>query len=158
MKRMKPQVSQQAKNYLRTRVMTATREQLQMMLFDGAVRFAQQARAALEKQDFETSYNMLTRTQHIVLELNRSLNHKEDPELCGKLAALYNFTYKKLVMANLKRDIVPLDEAIRILNHQRETWALLMEQIARQRAAEAASKIDIPAPSAKMEAMISVRG
>lgn len=155
---MKPQVSQQAKNYLRTRVMTATREQLQMMLFDGAVRFAQQARAALEKQDFETSYNMLTRTQHIVLELNRSLNHKEDPELCGKLAALYNFTYKKLVMANLKRDIVPLDEAIRILNHQRETWALLMEQIARQRAAEAASKIDIPAPSAKMEAMISVRG
>ena len=48
----------------------------------------QQARAALERKDFETSYNMLTRTQHIVLELNRSLNHKEDPELCGKLAAL----------------------------------------------------------------------
>lgn len=155
---MKPQVSQQAKNYLRTRVMTATREQLQMMLFDGAVRFAQQARAALEKNDFETSHAMLTRTQHIVLELNRALNHKQDPELCGKLAALYNFTYKKLVLANLKRDIVPLDEAIRILNYQRETWALLMEQIAKQKAAEVASKIDVPAPSAKMEAMISLKG
>jgi flagellar protein FliS len=155
---MKPQVSQQAKNYLRTRVMTATREQLQMMLFDGAVRFASQARAALEKKDFETSYNMLTRTQHIVLELNRTLNHKEDPELCGKLAALYNFTYKKLVLANLTRDVVPLDEALGILNHQRETWALLMEQIAKQKAGEAASKIDMPEPNAKMEAMISVRG
>jgi flagellar protein FliS len=154
---MKPQVSQQAKNYLRTRVMTATREQLQMMLFDGAVRFARQARAALEKADFETSYNMLTRTQHIVLELNRSLKHNEDPELCGKLAALYNFTYKKLVLANLQRNVEPLDEAIGILNHQRETWALLMDQIAKQKAGEAASRIDMPAPSAKMEAMISLK-
>jgi flagellar protein FliS len=155
---MKPQVSQQAKNYLRTRVMTATREQLQMMLFDGAVRFAQQARVALEKKDFELSYTNLTRTQHIVLELNRALKHKEDPELCGKLAALYNYVYKQLVMANLQRDIVPLDDAIKLLTYQRDTWALLMEQIARQKAGEVASTIDMPAPSAKMEAMISIKG
>ena len=155
---MNPQVSQQAKNYFRTRVMTATREQLQMMLFDGAVRFARQARAALENKDFETSYNMLTRTQHIVMELNRALSHKENPELCGKLAALYNFIYKQLVMANLHRDINPLDEAIELLNYQRDTWALLMEQIARQKAGEVASQIDVPPPNAKMEAMISVRG
>ena len=155
---MKPQVSQQAKNYLRTRVMTATREQLQMMLFDGAVRFAQQARIALENKDYESSYTNLTRTQHIVLELNRALKHKEDPELCGKLASLYNYTYKQLVLANLKRDIVPLDDALKILIHQRETWALLMDQLAKQKAGEAAAKIDMPEPSAKMEAMISVRG
>jgi flagellar protein FliS len=155
---MKPQVSQQAKNYLRTRVMTATREQLQMMLFDGAVRFAQQARAALEKKDFEASYTNLTRTQHIVLELNRSLRHREDPELCGKLAALYNFIYKQLVLANLNRDIEPLDEAIKLLLYQRDTWALLMEKLAKLKAGEVASKIDMPAPNAKMEAMISVKG
>ena len=50
------------------------------------------------------------------------------------------------------------DEALGILNHQRETWALLMEQIAKQKAADAAAKIDMPGPNAKMEAMISVRG
>jgi flagellar protein FliS len=154
---MKPQVSQQAKNYLRTRVMTATREQLQMMLFDGALRFAQQARIALEMKNFEASYTNLTRTQHIVLELNRSLRHSENPELCGKLAALYNYVYKQLVLANLQRDIAPLDDAIKLLNYQRETWALLMEQIAKQKAGEAASRIDMPAPNAKMEAMISVK-
>ena len=37
-----------AQNYLRMRVMTATPEQLQMMLYDGAIRFAEQGRAALE--------------------------------------------------------------------------------------------------------------
>ena len=155
---MKPQVSQQAKNYLRTRVMTATREQLQMMLFDGAVRFAHQARAALEKKDFEASYTNLTRTQHIVLELNRSLRHQEDPELCGKLAALYNFIYKQLVLANLNRDIEPLEEAIKLLMYQRDTWALLMEKLAKQKTGEVAPKNDMPAPNAKMQAMISVKG
>lgn len=34
-----------------TRVFTATPEQLQMMLYDGAIRFAEQARPALEKKD-----------------------------------------------------------------------------------------------------------
>ncbi|MDB5290844.1 MAG: Flagellar protein FliS, partial [Phycisphaerales bacterium] len=36
---MNPQAAQ---NYLRTRVLTATPEQLQMMLYDGAIRFAEQ--------------------------------------------------------------------------------------------------------------------
>jgi flagellar secretion chaperone FliS len=155
---MKPQVSAHAKNYLRTRVMTATREQLQMMLFDGAVRFAQQARNALEKKDFETSHNTLTRAQRIVTELITTLDHKQDPELCGKLTALYNYTFKKLVQANLRRDIKPLDEALKILTYQRDTWALLMEQIAKQKAGEMASDIDVPPPSSRMEASISVRG
>ena len=32
---------QGAQNYLRTQVLTATPEQLQMMLYDGAIRFAE---------------------------------------------------------------------------------------------------------------------
>ena len=42
---------QAAANYLRTKVLTATPEQLQLMLYDGAIRFTEQARAALEKKD-----------------------------------------------------------------------------------------------------------
>ena len=38
---------QAAQNYLRTKVLTATPEQLQLMLFDGAIRFAEQAKPAL---------------------------------------------------------------------------------------------------------------
>ena len=39
---------QPANQYLRTKVLTATPEQLQMMLFDGALRLAEQARLALQ--------------------------------------------------------------------------------------------------------------
>ena len=55
--------NQVAQNYLRTKIFTATPEQLQLMLYDGAIRFSEQARVALQKKDFETSFNCLTRTR-----------------------------------------------------------------------------------------------
>src|SRR5271170_2376372 len=94
-----------AQNYLRTRVMTATPEQLQMMLFDGAIRFGEQARIALEQKNWEVSYNMISRMQKILTELNSSLKHDIFPELCGKLAGLYNYAFRKLVEASVKHKV-----------------------------------------------------
>src|SRR5881392_4256736 len=110
-----------AQNYLRTKVLTATPEQLQLMLYDGAIRFAEQAKLALEKKDFEGSYNGISRAQKILAELASSLKHDLAPELCGKLAALYNFAYRKLLDANIDHRIDALDEALNVLRFQRET-------------------------------------
>src|ERR1700742_3742680 len=74
---------QAAQNYLRTRVLTATPEQLQLMLYDGALRFGEQARLALEKKNFEDSYNNITKVQKILTELSGTLKHDLAPELCG---------------------------------------------------------------------------
>lgn len=152
---MNPQAAQ---HYLRTRVLTATPEQLQMMLYDGAIRFGEQARAALEKKDFEASFTMITKVQKIVVELQTSMKHDVYPELCGKLAALYNYAYRKLVEANTRHTIASLDDALNILRYQRETWALLMDRLGKQKAGAAAARIDMPTPSARMEAMFSVQG
>lgn len=149
---------QGAQSYLKTRVFTATPEQLQMMLYEGAIRFAEQARPALEKKDWETSYNMISRAQRIITELNTSLKHDISPELCGNLAALYNYVFRKLIEANVEHKIEALDEAIKILRYQRETWALLLEQLGRQKAGNAAKALDIPAPSPRMETSISMQG
>src|SRR5689334_8248311 len=81
-RRMNPQAAQ---NYLRTRVMTATPEQLQMMLYDGAIRFAEQAKAALVAEDYEKSYQAIARVQKIITELSCGLKHDVLPELCEKL-------------------------------------------------------------------------
>jgi len=71
--RQPPQVSPQsaaaqntAQNYLRAKVFTATPEQLQLMLYDGAIRFSEQARAAMDKKDYEASYNGISRAQKII--------------------------------------------------------------------------------------------
>ena len=149
---------QEAQQYLRTNVLTATPEQLQMMLFDGAIRFCEQGRIALEKKTFEQSHQALTQAQAIVNQLVCALKPTVNPELCDKLKALYVFAYKRLVDANLHHNIQSLDEALNVLKYQRRTWALLMEKLGKQKAAEAATKIDMPAPDERMEARISMQG
>src|SRR5687767_6770717 len=116
---MNPQAAQ---NYLRTRVMTATPEQLQMMLYDGAIRFAEQGKAALDAGDFEKSYQSISRVQKILTEVSCGLKHDVLPELCEQLSALYSYVYRRLIEANTKRDAAALDEAIGLLKYQRETW------------------------------------
>lgn len=152
---MNPQAAQ---NYLRTKVLTATPEQLQLMLFDGALRFSHQARQALAEKNFEQSYTLLSRVQKIVTELNSSLKHDVYPELCGKLASLYNYAYRKLIEANVDHKVESLDEAIKVLGYQRETWALLLQNMAQKKAGAAATKLDMPSPDSRMEATISMQG
>ena len=127
---------------LKTRVMTATPEELHLMLYDGAVKFANQARDAIDARNIEDSYNLLVRAQNIVLELLSGLKHDLAPELCSKQAALYNFIYRRLVDANLHKDVSGIDDAIKILNYCRETWTLLIEKISEQKAPAARADAD----------------
>ena len=149
---------QAAQNYLRTKVLTATPEQLQMMLYDGAIRFCEAARAALVEKNWESSYNNISRAQKIILEMNCSLKHDVDPDLCAKLAALYTYAYRNLVDANINHEAGSLDEALRILRYQRDTWAMLMDKLGKEKAARVANRLDLPAPSERMEASISLQG
>lgn len=150
--------NQFAQNYLRTKVLTATPEQLQLMLYDGAIRFSEQAKVALTEKKYDQSYDLLSRTQKIIAELISSLKPDVAPDLCGKLSGLYNFVYRKLVEANVDHKIDALDEALSILRYQRETWALLLDKLGKTKAAAAALKLEVPAPNARMEASISMQG
>ena len=148
-----------ANSYLRTKVMTATPEQLQMMLYDGAIRFCEQARVALNEKNWEQSYNLITRVQKIVMEMICALKHDVSPELCSRLAALYNFAYRKLIEANVDHNVGALEEALEVLRYQRETWGMLLDQLGKQKAAAVAKSIvDLPGPNARMEASISIQG
>ncbi len=133
--------------YLQTKVMTASPEQLRLMLYDGAVRFCRQARHALGKSDFEGSYTAIVRAQKIMLELSGSLNHDHDADLCDKLAAIYDYVYRLLVDANMKREPEPLDEAIRLVEFQRETWAMLMKKLEHEPESAAAPRSTEPLAS-----------
>lgn len=115
--------------YLRDAVLTASSEQLQLMLYDGAIRFSLQARDALERKDFETSYEKLTRAQRIITEMQSGLRHDVNRELCERVASVYNFLYSKLIEACTKRDIGAIDDALRVLRIERETWQILVDKV-----------------------------
>ena len=143
-----------AQSYLKMRVMTATPEQLQLMLYDGALRFAEQARAGLRERNYEQSYTNIVRVQKILTELTASLKPDVDPDLCRNLSALYTYVYKRLIAANVDHDPAALDESIELLRYQRETWAMLLDKLGKDRAATAARKLDMPEPDRRMEGAI----
>jgi flagellar protein FliS len=152
---MNPQAAQ---TYFRSKVLTATPEQLQLMLFDGAIRFADQGKAALLKKDFENGHRCLTRAQEIINELNATLRPDVYPELCGKLASLYNYAHRNLVQANVKHDPALVDEALKVLRYQRETWVMLLESLNKSKAAEAVKNVESQSPESRMEESYSVQG
>lgn len=105
------------------------------MLYDGAIRFCRQAREALDRKDYEASYNGLMRAQKIVLELSTSLKHEVDPDLCAKLSALYTYIYRLLVDANMNHTTQQVDEAVKLLEFERDTWRMLMQKLASDKGA-----------------------
>lgn len=123
--------------YLKTKVMTASPEELQLMLYDGAIRFCEQGRVAMENKEIEKSYKLLSKAENIVMELMTAMRDDVSPEICGNLRRLYLFCYEKMVTTNVSKNIDDLDEAIKILKHIRETWLMLMDKLRAERAAGA---------------------
>ena len=120
------------KAYLRTKVMTAGPAELRMMLFDGALRFAEKGRAGLAGRDFEAAYEGISRCQQILLELINGLQPEQDPALCERLSGLYTFMYTRLIDASQERSAEIVEEVIKLLEYEQQTWSMLLEKLAEE--------------------------
>lgn len=116
--------------YLRTKVMTASPGELRLMLIDGAIKFAEKTRTALDAKDFESVYVGVTRAQKIIMELINSLRPEHDEALCARLSGLYTYMYKRLMEASTERDAAIVDEVLELLRYERQTWSMLLERLA----------------------------
>ncbi len=135
----------EANAYLRTQVLTASPEKLRLMLLDGALRFTRQAADGMATKDYEATYNGITQARAIVLELATSIRADVDPELAERVQSVYMFLYRELVDASLTRDQARLQKAIELLEYERETWSMLMDKVAAERAAHPAAPIPMHA-------------
>lgn len=123
--------------YLRSKVLAARPEELRLMLYDAAIRFATKGRDGLRTRNYEDVYEGLKSAKNILIEFISTLDHKVQPELCERLSALYTYMYKRLVDAGLQKDAAIVDEVIDLLNYERETWVMLMDQLATERGGSA---------------------
>jgi flagellar protein FliS len=129
---------QDSNPYLRDAILTAPPEQLHLMLYDGAIRFTRQGVEGVTARDYEQAFNGFNRAQKIILEMLNALNYDVDRELCTKMSGLYNFIYQKLVHASSHRDPAPAQEALKLLEYQRETWVMLIDKLRQEQASAAA--------------------
>ncbi|MDR1612490.1 MAG: flagellar export chaperone FliS [Planctomycetota bacterium] len=116
-----------AKNqYLKTQVETASKEQLVVMLFDGIVRFTEQARKSMERNEIENIHQQLMRAQAIVMELIYTVDREKGGEVARNLLALHAYAFNCLIQANLKRDTAKIDEVQEIYRKLRDAWSSAM--------------------------------
>jgi flagellar secretion chaperone FliS len=138
-----------ANAYLRTKVLTASPEELRLLLLDGAIKFARQGREGLAARNYEASYNGISQARDIVMELLTSIRPEHDPELCERVKSVYAFMYTELVSASMEKSVTKIDAVIKLLEFERETWALLMDKLAADRGAGAPEPKARPAFSAQ---------
>jgi flagellar protein FliS len=118
-----------SQEYLRNAVLTAAPEQLQLMLYDGAIRFAARGLEAIRSSDREAAFVALERAQLIVLEMSNGIRREVNPALADRMSALYSYIYRRLIDANVGQDEQAVEDALRILRYERETWLLLVEKL-----------------------------
>lgn len=110
--------------YRQTRIQTASPLELVIMMYDGAIRFINQAKKVLAEKDYVTANKALQRAQDIIDELNISLN-PEAGEIAANLRSLYVYINQRLIEANMKKDGKILDEVLQLLTTLRSSWTEL---------------------------------
>jgi flagellar protein FliS len=117
--------------------MTASPAELRNMLLDGAIRFAEIARAGIDKREWEAVFTGISRTQAILMELINGLRPEHSPELCQRLAALYTYMYTRLMKASNEKDPAIIDEVIDLLRYERQTWDMVQAKLIEENSAAA---------------------
>ena len=115
-----------AKAYGNNRIQTASQAELTLMLYEGAVKFANIAVVALEKKDYATVNTNIQKCRNIVVELLTTLDHKYP--VAKDFETLYNYIFALLVEANMKKDMEMLERALDELRSIRDIWKQIMGQ------------------------------
>jgi flagellar protein FliS len=146
-----------ANAYLRTRVMTASREELRLLLLEGAIKFARQAREGLLAKNFEQVFSGTDNARNIVMELITTIRSEPNPELAEQVRALYTFMYVRLTEASFEKDLTKFDEVLGLLDYERETWIMLMSKLAAERG-DAPAEPSEAAPAPARRGPLSIEG
>lgn len=107
--------------YREIQTQTAPATELTLLLYRGAVRFLNQAGAAIDRRDVEAAHWNLVRAQAIVQELLDSLNLNAGP-LAHDLARIYHYILERIVAANVAKNRGPVDEVLGYLRDLLSSW------------------------------------
>jgi len=118
--------SQMASAYKNQQIMTASPEQLTLLLYNGALRFLNESILAMEQKDIQKSHNANMRVQDIVHEFIVTLDMNY--EVSTGFAQLYEYTQHCLIQGNIKQDVEQLYQAKNVIQELREAWVGAMKQ------------------------------
>jgi flagellar protein FliS len=114
--------------YNNSKFLTASPAELTLMLYDGAIKFTNIAIDAIAKNDIERAHNNIMKTEHIIQELQATLDHKYP--VAEDFNNVYAYLLDRLRQANIKKDSKILEEVLTHQRTMRDTWKEVMVKTA----------------------------
>jgi len=110
---------------LQKQLETASKEELTLMLYEGGIKFLNQAIIAMEKNDIVKANHLIIRVEDIVREFQLTLDHNY--EIAKQLDLLYDYMHHRLVEGNLTKDVAIINEVLDMFREMRDTWKEAMK-------------------------------
>ena len=111
--------------YANNKIMTASPAELTLMLYEGAIKFANLAIAGMETNDIEKAHTNIIKVERIIEEFQSTLDHKYP--VAKDFDEVYNYLMMRLREANLKKDKEIMEEVLKHLRTMRDTWKEVMK-------------------------------
>lgn len=111
--------------YQNNSVTTSTPGELTLMLYNGCLKFIQQAKNGLESGNIEEKNKSIIKAQAIISELMLTLDTSYP--VAENMLVLYEFANSRLVDGNIKNDAALFDEASEIIMEFRDTWKQVIQ-------------------------------
>lgn len=112
--------------YANNKIMTASKAELTLMLYDGAIKFCNIAIAGIEEHDIQKAHTNIIKVERIIEEFQATLNHKYP--VAKDFDNVYQYLQRRLRDANIKKDKEILEEVLKHLRTMRDTWKEVMRK------------------------------
>jgi len=134
-------------NYRRTVVETASRGQLILLLYDGLLRFLEQAKSELADGRAKEAHFALIKAQNVLSELMASLDLDQGGQIAQNLLAVYEFMFMRLVDANFRKSAEPIDGVVDLVRTLRVAWERAVNAETAERNRDALDSLTPPGES-----------
>jgi flagellar protein FliS len=109
--------------YQQQSVLTASSGQLVVMLYDGCLRFLNQASYAMREDRRSVAVDRIGRAGAIIDELLTTLDLEEGGVIASRLQGIYVFCLRHLHEARMAFDAAMVDKVAELLGELRDAWA-----------------------------------
>lgn len=119
-------------SYKKVAAQTATPGHLVLMLYEGAIRFLDQACLGFAEEDpllyNRTINNNILKTQAILHELDASLDMERGGDFSRNLRSLYAYLDRRLQESNLRKDQAGIEEVLNRITVIRDAWREMLSK------------------------------
>jgi flagellar protein FliS len=138
-------MKQQYQAYSAATQTVATIRQI-VMLYDGAIRYLQQAKIAMEGRNIEDRFKLLTKASNILFGLQSHLDFERGGSIAPMLYNFYASMDMRIFALHRSNSAEACDEVIADLKHMRDVWHEIDQGQAAELAAAAVNVPSAPAP------------